>query len=121
MKIHWGGKGDKFWWYEISDILAACAELSLKVKVQILPAAVTLVLHQGWVWSTDVHSLYTTPLYLKGKMQVAPDVATQEEVEMVWVEQEEVWEEMSQSPQLLVITEPSEEVAVAHQGTGESA
>ena len=54
-------------------------------------------------------------------MQVAPDVATQEEVEIVWVEQEEVWEEMSQSPQLLVITEPSEDVAVAHQGTGESA
>jgi len=30
------------------------------------PPAVMLVLHQGAVWSTVAHSVYTTPAYLKG-------------------------------------------------------
>jgi len=30
------------------------------------PAAVMLVLHQGPLWSTVAHSVYTTPAYLKG-------------------------------------------------------
>ena len=84
------------------------------------PAAVTLVLHQGWDWSTEVHSVYTTPLYLKGKTHWAPDVAVQDDVDTVSaVHDEELV--MSQSPQLLVTTVPSLDTAVAHQGTGESA
>jgi len=81
------------------------------------PPAVTLVLHHGPDWSTVVHSVYTTPLYLKGNWQVAPVVVVQGVMVRVSEVQEEE-AETSQSPQLLVMTLPSVLVAVAHQGTG---
>jgi len=94
------------------------------LSVTKLPPASTSVEHQAEDWSTVAHSLYTTPLYLKGNTQALPDSGPEEVVhegtEMVSSVQPEVLE-TEQSPQLLVITLLLESTPVAHQALGESA
>jgi len=94
------------------------------LSVTKLPPASTSVEHQAEDWSTVAHSLYTTPLYLKGNTQALADSGPEEVVhegtEMVSSVQPEV-EETVQSPQLLVITLLLESTPVAHQALGESA
>jgi len=94
------------------------------LSVTKLPPASTSVEHQAEDWSTVAHSLYTTPLYLKGNTQALPDSGPEEVVhegtEMVSSVQPEVVE-TEQSPQLLVITLLLESTPVAHQALGESA
>jgi len=94
------------------------------LSVTKLPPASTSVEHQAEDWSTVPHSLYTTPLYLKGNTHALPDSGPEEVVhegtEMVSSVQPEVVE-TEQSPQLLVITLLLESTPVAHQALGESA
>jgi len=89
-----------------------------------LPPASTSVEHQAEDWSTVAHSLYTTPLYLKGNTQALPDsgpeLVVQEGTVMASSVHPEV-AETEQSPQLLVITLLLESTPVAHQALGESA
>jgi len=76
------------------------------LSVTKLPPASTSVEHQAEDWSTVAHSLYTTPLYLKGNTQALPDSGPEEVVhegtEMVSSVQPEVVE-TEQSPQLQII------------------
>lgn len=94
------------------------------LSVTKLPPVSTSVEHQAEDWSTVAHSLYTTPLYLKGNTQALPDSGPEEVVhegtEMASSVQPEVVE-TEQSPQLLVITLLLESTPVAHQALGESA
>jgi len=94
------------------------------LSVTKLPPASTSVEHQAEDWSTVAHSLYTTPLYLKGNTHALPDSGPEEVVHegtvMVSSVQPEVVE-TEQSPQLLVITLLLESTPVAHQALGESA
>lgn len=94
------------------------------LSVTKLPPASTSVEHQAEDWSTVAHSVYTTPLYLKGNTQALPDsgpeLAVQEGTVMASsVQPEEV--ETEQSPQLFVMTLLLESTPVAHQALGESA
>jgi len=89
-----------------------------------LPPASTSVEHQAEDWSTVAHSVYTTPLYLKGNTQALPDsgpelVVHEGTVMASSVQPEEV--ETEQSPQLFVMTLLLESTPVAHQALGESA
>jgi len=94
------------------------------LSVTKLPPASTSVEHQAEDWSTVAHSVYTTPLYLKGNTQALPDsgpelVVHEGTVMASSVQPEEV--ETEQSPQLLVMTLLLESTPVAHQALGESA
>ena len=89
-----------------------------------LPPASTSVAHQGELWSTVAHWVYTTPLYLKGNTQAlavsGPEEVVQEGTLMDSWEHPDT-EDSTQSPHLFGMTVPVESVSVAHQDTGESA
>lgn len=94
------------------------------LSVTKLPPASTSVEHQAEDWSTVAHSVYTTPLYLKGKTQALPDSGPEAVVQEGTVMASSVQPEVAdteQSPQLLVMTLLLESTPVAHQALGESA